>query len=164
MFFDGTRFLVILGFLFVAVLDIFQNRRRLARSFELIQSIAGASTMLNLIRVSVVFTIVLLLFAAGVAATPAKLPYLFYDLLRLSTCLAWASVAAVAAAQKVADSSDLGLLAFAFIVTFTPVVPLHLSRGLWAAVDIIAALSLTVALSSVVESCGSSESHTAGAA
>lgn len=158
-FLGATRLLLIFGFLLVAGIEIVHNRRRLA-AFSNILRPSGASTMLNLIRVGVIGGVMLLLFAAGIAVTPFTLPYLFYDILRMWTCLAWVSVVGVAAARDLPSATDLGLLAFGFIMTFTPVIPLHLAQIEWAVVDTIAALSLVVTLSSVLDEPAASAQKT----
>ncbi|HIL58568.1 MAG TPA: hypothetical protein EYG39_11750 [Rhodothermales bacterium] len=80
--------------------------------------------------------------AALCALALAPLPYGYYTLLRIAVTAA-AGYGAVLAweSEDVAWAIGLGLLAAAF----NPIIPVHLSRGAWAAVDLAAAAALAAA-------------------
>ena len=98
----------------------------------------------NLVRGYLLIVVLMLLVAAVVAVTPFRLPYAFYTVLRVVTCLAWIILLIIVILQRCDGDGELALLSITFLFTFTPVWPLHLARSTWAVIDLIAAGTLLI--------------------
>lgn len=80
--------------------------------------------------------------AALLVVALAPLPYGFYTLVRLTSTLAFAALAFLA----FKDREPLLGWAFGFMaLVFNPLFPLYLSRPLWVAIDLTAAVAIALA-------------------
>lgn len=146
-----TRLIVLVPALLMILCFILVNRVRLLRVTVLVRPFKGAGDTLNIIRAVVLAVALILLGAGAIGLTSWSPPYAFYEGLRVITCLAWVSLLTAAGIKNVARLDDVVLIGLTFLCVFTPVWPLRLSRTVWAAIDILAALALCAVLLSVME-------------
>ena len=76
----------------------------------------------------------------------APLPYGYYTLLRLLTCLVFAVGAYISYTRKVNLLASIYLLA---ALLFNPIIKVHFSKGTWSVIDTVAAVLLLATYKSV---------------
>ena len=149
-FLHWTRLLIVGSLVFGALLHVTSSRLTAGELRDLLRRTWDAGLHPgNLVRAYLLTVVVMLLGAATVALTPLRLPYVFYTVLRIATCLAWATILGIVLKRRIDHDGEIAYLSVAFLVTFTPIWPLHLARGTWAIVDAIAAVALLVVVAAL---------------
>ena len=80
--------------------------------------------------------------AAMLLLALAPLPYAYYELLRLVVCGTFGYLGYLALQRKYRANAAVFLVA---ALMFNPLIPLYFDRGVWAGIDIAAAITLLVA-------------------
>lgn len=81
----------------------------------------------------VAFVVAVLLFCAIL-----PLPYGYYTFLRLTTCLGGLFLAHELYKQQ---QQNTAILLIGIALLFNPIIPVHLSRGIWFSIDIMSAMA-----------------------